>query len=112
MKLYGKELDKELAFRRQSKEARRGQRLTIHEAAKKRDMKPSELLAYEAGYDVCPHEKWEDSLGGIPAKFIFKQCKKCHKVDENSMSKIKEDNIDRAWRTLRRIAKKLKSKKS
>ncbi len=56
MKLYGKELDDELAKRRQSQDERRNQRISIREAAKQRGLNASELLAYEYGYDVCTHD--------------------------------------------------------
>ena len=113
MKLYGKELDDELAKRKQAKEERLAQRLTIHKAAKAKGIKPTELLAYEGGHDCCPHLEYEDMTGGFPfPKVIFKRCKKCGKVNENTMEKLSDDNMERAYKVYERIYKKDEKKEN
>jgi hypothetical protein len=104
MKLYGKELDDELAKRKQSRQERIGNRITIHKAAKLKGIKPTELLAYEGGHDVCPHLEYEDMTAGFPfPKVIFKRCKKCGEVDENTTEKLSEDNMERAYEVYKKI---------
>ena len=106
-KLHGKDLDNQLAIRAKAKEDRRKKKMTIREAAKANNMKASEYLEWEYGYDICPHKKWEDNLGGFPfPKVIFKQCKKCGMVNEKSMEKVMEKNLKRTYRTFKRIVKK------
>lgn len=106
MKLHGKELDDELAKRKQEQDDRRARRISIREAAKIKNLSPSEYLAWEYGYDICPHEKYEDMLGGVPIpKFIFKRCKKCGKVDEKSMEKV-TDKIEKAHKIMQKIMSK------
>lgn len=107
MKLYGKELDNELAKRKKVRDERLAQRLTLRDAAKKRGIKVTDYLNYENGHDICSHEKWEDSLAGFPYPLaIFKRCKKCGEVKANSMEKISDANIKRAYA----VFKKLRSK--
>ena len=107
MKLYGKELDAELAKRKQEQEDRRSQRISIREAAKIKNLRPSEYLAWAYGYDICPHEKYEDMLGGVPMpKLIFKQCKKCGKVDEKSMEKVTDKNLKKTYKIMQKIMSK------
>ena len=82
MKLYGKELDAELAIRKRSRDERIKQHLTAHKAAKIRGIKPSEILAYERGEDVCPHEKFKKMLGGVHKPFLLLNiCEKCGKPE-------------------------------
>lgn len=108
MKLYGKELDAELAKRKQEQEVRRSKRISIRDAAKIKNLRPSEYLAWIYGYDICPHEKYEDMLGGVPIpKFIFKRCKKCGKIDEKSMEKV-TDKIEKAYKIMQKIMSKEK----
>ena len=103
MKLYGKELDDELARRNQAKEERRAQRLTLRAAALARGVDPSEITAYENGRDVCPHEKWIDQVGGFPIpKFILRICAKCGMPDNDSMEKVGEGNWERVREVCRR----------
>jgi len=105
MKLYGKELDDELAKRHQAREERRSQRLTIRNAAKLRGINAVDLLAWERGEDLCPHEEYEDQVGGFPIpKIIFKVCKKCGKIDENASEKVVENNLERAYQVFKRNA--------
>lgn len=104
IKLEGKNLDKELAYRRHIKELRRSQRITIRQRAKELGIDATEVLAWEDGYSCCPHEEYEDMLGGVPMpKLIFKQCKKCGKVDENSMEKVSETNLEKTYEIMQRI---------
>lgn len=104
MKLYGKELDDELARREKSRQDRIAQRVTLREAAKKYGISCTEILAYEAGHDVCPHEEWEDNAGGFPIpKILFKQCKKCGKIDSDSTEKVDESNFNRVYEIYRRL---------
>ena len=108
MKLYGKELDDELARRKQAKEERRSQRLTLRAAALARGLDPSEIVAYENGEDVCPHEKYIDQIGGFPVPvFIMKICEKCHKMLEGSMEKASEGNWERVREVCKRSMEKL-----
>jgi len=107
MKLYGKDLDRELAKRKESKEERRKQRLTVHKAAKLKGVKPTDILAYEYGYDVCPHEEYRDEVAGFPMpKLIFKVCKKCGKVDETTIERVSEENEERVFKVIQEVAKK------
>lgn len=97
-KLYGKELEKELAARNEAKEKRRLNRITLREAAKANDMglTTNEYIAWESGQDVCPHEEYEDMSAGVPIpKMIFKMCKKCHEVQEGSLEKVTEEHAER-----------------
>jgi len=104
VKLYGKELDDELARRRQARDERIGNRISFRDAAKAKGIKPSEFLALEYGYDVCPHEEWKDSVGGFPVPLlIFKVCKKCGKVDENTAEKVNDTNMERVYNVYREI---------
>ena len=108
MKLYGKELDEELARRKQAKEERRSQRLTLRTAALARDIFPSEIVAYENGEDVCPHEKYIDQVGGFPVPvFIMRTCEKCHKMLEGSMEKVSDLNTERVYDVCKRSMEKL-----
>ena len=103
MKLYGKELDDELARRNQSKEDRRSRRLTLRAAATERGIDISDLIAYERGFDVCPHEMYIDQVGGFPIpKFILRVCAKCGMPDNDSMEKVGEGNWERVREVCRR----------
>ena len=104
MKLHGKALDIELAKRKSARDERRDQRLTLRDAAKQRNIKVTELLAYESGQDVCPHEKWEDMLGGVPIpKLIFRRCKKCGKIDKKSVEKVTDKNLKKTYKIFQKI---------
>ena len=104
MKLHGKELDAELAKRKQEQEDRRSQRISIREAAKIKNLRPSEYLDWEQGHNICPHEKYEDMLGGVPIpKLIFKKCKKCGKIDEKSMEKVTDKNLKKTYKIMQKI---------
>jgi len=102
-KLYGKELDDELAKRKQFKEERIEKRITLRQAANTHpNMKPSEYIEWEAGHDICPHEEWQDVIGGVPfPKFILKSCKKCGFVDMKSTEKINEKNMERSFKAFK-----------
>ena len=104
MILYGKELDAELEKRKAEKEERRKQRITLRNAARQKGVDVSELLAYENGYDVCPHEEWKDSVGGFPIpKLIFKTCKKCGKINEKIVEKVNDSNLKRVYNVYKEI---------
>jgi len=78
MKLYGKELDKELAKRKAAREIRLNERKSLRMKAKELDMKPSEYNAWESGHDVCPHEEFKKSIGGVHKPFLLMEiCAKC-----------------------------------
>lgn len=78
MKLYGKELDEEIAKRKEARESRLLERKTAHVKAKELGMKPSEYLDWESGRDVCPHEEYKKSLGGVHKPFLLMDvCTKC-----------------------------------
>jgi hypothetical protein len=96
MKLSGQELDKELAFRRLSQKARRDQKLSLHEAAKRRNMSPTELSKWERGEDCCGHKEWKDDAD-FHFRFVFRVCKKCGMVDDKSMEKVNDANIQRVY---------------
>jgi hypothetical protein len=96
-KLYGEELDKELAKRAQAKEDRRNQKLTLREASRiigeKMGLTPMEYVEYEEGQDVCPHKVYEKVFGGIhPPFFIIERCKKCGK--SSILRKIEVGDLD------------------
>lgn len=111
MKLYGKKLNAELAKRKKSKEERRAQGLSIRIAAKQRGISVTELLAFEYGYDCCPHKEWKDQVVGFPMpKLIFKACKKCGKPDEATMEKVADKNMDRVYSVYKKIYGKNKIK--
>ena len=84
MKLTGKKLDIELAKRYQAREARLNKRLTLRKASeiigKEMGMTPEEYMDWEKGYDICPHKKYKETLGGIPPEFVMKCCIKCGKT--------------------------------
>ena len=108
MKLYGKELDDELAKRRQDQDIRRAQKLTIRKAAEQRGISPSNLIAYERGDDICPHEEWTDQVGGFPTPlFISKVCTKCGKLLEDSMERVGDKNRDRVAAVFKMSMEKL-----
>jgi hypothetical protein len=116
MKLSGKELDEELARRKKIREENREKKLTLRQAAKTNDMglSASEYCAWIYGYDVCPHEEREKSLGNIhPPFLVLNRCTKCGHIEiigkekdvpkeileeafQNSQRKIREQerNID------------------
>ena len=109
MKLYGKELDDEIAKRKLVREERLNKRLTLRNAAKERNISASELVAYESGHDICDHEEWEDQAGGFPMpKLIFKVCKKCGKVDETTTEKVSDANMERVYEIYKRLYPKEK----
>ena len=90
MKLYGKELDKELAKRKKAKEKRRAERKTLHVKAKELKIRPSQYLDWENGVDVCSHEEYKKWLGGIHPPFIlYNACTKCGRPD--GIASIKTD---------------------
>ena len=94
MKLYGKELDKELAKRKQIKEQRRDNKITLREAARSNSLglTPSEYLEFENGSDVCSHEEYEKSIGGIHPPFLLMEiCKKCGHANILARIKSKKD---------------------
>ena len=105
MKLYGKELDDELAKRKQAREERRSQKLKLRDAAKAQGIDASELAAFENGYDLCPHLEFEDSTD-FHFKFMFMVCKKCGMTKPESMEKVTDANINRAYDVFKRVAAK------
>lgn len=92
MKLYGKELDDELVLRRKAKEDRITNKMTLRNAAKHNNigLSLSEYCEWERGSDVCPHEKWEKSIGGVhPPFLLLERCVKCGKI--NILTKIENE---------------------
>jgi len=107
MKLYGKELDDELAKRRQAQDKRRAQRLTIRKAAELKGISASDLIAYERGEDVCPHEKYVDKVAGFPIPTLtLRACEKCGKPDENSLTKLDKNNIEKFFRSYNAVIRR------
>ena len=94
-KLYGKELDDELAKRKKVRENRLNNRITLRIAAKNNDMglTSSEYCGWENGEDVCPHEKYEPMIGGIhPPFLVFDRCVKCGHIQSACRA---EDDMER-----------------
>lgn len=105
-KLYGKELDAELSWRHQCKEQRQNDKLSFKDMAKKYHIKASDVLAWEYGYDCCPHEEIIDTIGGFPMpKFLVKQCKKCGKIQENTTEVINDKNRKKALKIYKSLMK-------
>ena len=96
MKLFGKELDDELAKRKKLKDARIAERITSHNAARSKGMDILEFMTWENGYDCCSHEEWKDT-SDFHFKFIFKVCKKCGMVKQDSTERVEDDNMERAF---------------
>ena len=108
MKLYGKELDDELEKRKKVREERMSRRSTLRNEARSRGIDPSEIIAYEKGEDICPHEEWHDIVGGFPIpKFILKACKKCGKIDNDSMEKVSNKNMERVYKAYNEMAENI-----
>jgi hypothetical protein len=114
MKLYGKELDEELDRRKKIKEENREKKLTLRQAAKTNDMglTVSEYCAWIYGYDICPHEEREKTLGCIhPPFLILNRCTKCGHIEiigkEEDVSKeVSEEafqNTKRKMKSSKRI---------
>ena len=92
MKLYGDELDIELAKRKVAKDIRKEERKTLRARAKELEMDPSEYCDWERGSDVCPHEEYEKSLVGIHRPFfLMKTCIKCGKPNIIAKLETEED---------------------
>jgi len=102
MKLYGKELDKELAKRKEAKEVRRSKRISLRTAAHtlgpKMGLKLTEYAAWENGEDVCPHEEYNKSIGGVHQPFlVLERCKKCgHTNIIGKSDEVDEDILEEA----------------
>ena len=107
MKLYGQELDKELAKRKKLRDSRRDRKLTQREAAKTNDMglSPSEYCGYEYGYDVCPHEEREKHIGTMhPPFLVISRCTKCgHLEAVGRADEISDEILEEAFQNTRRI---------
>lgn len=105
-KLQGKDLDNELAKRAQVRKNRLFHRISLKEASLNNNMNLNEYMEYEFGYDICPHKKYEDSIGGMPfPKLILKRCKKCGMVDCKSIEKVSEKNIVRTFKAFKKSTK-------
>ena len=88
MKLYGKELEEELQKRHDAKAKRREQRISIHNYAHDNNIDALELLAWERGEDVCPHEEYVQDFAAFHP-IMFEKCKVCGKVKEESVIGVK-----------------------
>lgn len=105
-KLYDKQLDDELAKRKQARENRLNSGLTLRNAAKNNTMglDPSEYCAWENGEDICPHENYEPMLGNVhPPFLVFDKCVKCGHVINLCKA---DDDKERALEAFRLIKKK------
>jgi GNAT superfamily N-acetyltransferase len=102
MKLYGKELDDELAKRKQAKENRILLRMTMKDYAEKKGISVIDLLAYERGENICSHEEYTD-VADFHMRFVFKICKKCGKIIEESIERLEESNLDRIYNVYKEI---------
>jgi len=80
MKLYGSVLDQELLKRRQFREERISKRITAQLAAKQKGVGVLELMDYECGYDICPHDEYIDVVEGLFVKNTVRRCKKCGRI--------------------------------
>ena len=102
MKLYGEELDKELAKRKEAKEARRNKGITLRTAAAtigaKMGLTPSEYIAWESGEDICQHEECKKGVAGVhPPFLIMERCRKCGYINVIGKSdEVDEDVLEEA----------------
>jgi predicted nucleotide-binding protein (sugar kinase/HSP70/actin superfamily) len=55
-------------------------RITAQLAARQKGIDVLELMDYECGYDICPHDEYEDVIEGYVRKIIVRRCKKCGRV--------------------------------
>jgi hypothetical protein len=102
MILYGKELDDELIKRKQAKNERIAQRISLRDEARRKNISVTELLDYEYGCNACPHEEYKDQVGGFPIpQLVFKVCKKCGKVNPKTTEKVNDTNLDRVYDVLK-----------
>ena len=98
MKLYGKELDEEMAKRKLEKDSRMAQKISLRDWAKQKNISITDLLDREYGCDICPHEEYKDQVGGFPIpKLLFKICKKCGHVNPKTTEKVNDANLDRVY---------------
>lgn len=98
VRLKGEALDKELKKRLRAAKERIAQRLSFGAMADKLGIYAEDVLAWEYGYDICPHKKWEDLVFGIPTpEGILKRCKKCGMVKKGSVERINKSNMKRAY---------------
>jgi len=96
-------LDAALAYRNEVKERRRSQRIGVHAKAKELGIKPTEVLAYEYGYDLCKHTNAEKQLLGFPKPLaIFQRCVKCGMPIEGTTEKITDKNIKESYRIFKK----------
>jgi hypothetical protein len=98
MKLYGEELDKELARRKECKEARRSKGITLRTAAAtigaKMGLTPSEYIAWESGDDICQHEECKKQITGVhPPFLVIDRCTKCGHTNIIGKSDEVDENI-------------------
>ncbi len=77
MKLHGVELDQELFRRKTIREERISKRITAQLAARQKGMDVLELMDYECGYDICPHDEYIDIVEGTVRSVTVRRCKKC-----------------------------------
>ena len=92
MKLYGEELDAEIALRREAREKRLNDKKSLRAKAKEMGMDTVEYCHWEHGSDICPHEESEYALGGVHMPyFIMRQCKKCGNPEIIAKIETEED---------------------
>jgi len=108
-KLYGKELEDELTYRRQVRKLRITQRIGVEKRARQCNITGTDVLAWEYGYACCPHEEWEDS-SDFHFRFVFQTCKKCRMVKNESMEKVNDSNVDRAFEIYKKVVSKTSEK--
>lgn len=74
-KLYGEALDEALERRKDIKEDRISQRMTLRKGAKilgeRLGMTPEQYIEFEKGYDICPHEAVKTIWGGVPPNYLW-----------------------------------------
>lgn len=110
-KLSGKKLDEELKYRRKIKDQRISKRIGIREMAKTLGICPTKVLSWEYGYDCCDHKEYKDQVGGFPIpKLLFKVCKRCGMVKENTAEKVGENNLERAYKVCKESMEKIVKK--
>ena len=90
MKLYGKDLDKELEVRKEAKDKRRDEKKTFRDKAKEKGITPSEYLDWESGKDICSHEEYKKTIVGIHKPYLLiEMCVKCK--DSRVIAKIETE---------------------
>lgn len=92
MKLYGKSLEAEIAKRKEAKVIRGKKHQTLRQRADELDVKLLDYVDWENGRDICPHEKYRKSIGGVHPPFLLMNiCTVCGSPEIIAAIKTEED---------------------